>query len=49
MSLNKLSIGKVELKDKRVLIRTDFNVPLENGKITNNKRIVAAIPTIKVS
>lgn len=33
---NKLSIDDVELKDKRVLIRVDFNVPLEGGTITNN-------------
>ncbi|TFB02205.1 Phosphoglycerate kinase [Trichoderma ghanense] len=49
MSLsNKLSITDVDLKGKRVLIRVDFNVPLdENKKITNNQRIVGAIPTIK--
>ncbi|KAF8386064.1 pgk-1 [Pristionchus pacificus] len=47
MSLNKLSIDKVDLKDKRVLIRVDFNVPQKEGKITNNQRIVAAVPTIK--
>ena len=49
MSLsNKLSITDVELKDKRVLIRVDFNVPLDSDKnITNNQRIAGAIPTIK--
>lgn len=47
-SLNKLSIDKVDLKGKRVLIRVDFNVPQKDGKITNNQRIAAAIPTIKV-
>ncbi|KAI1296890.1 Phosphoglycerate kinase [Halotydeus destructor] len=47
MGLSKLSIDKVDLKDKRVLIRVDFNVPLKEGKITNNQRIVAAVPTIK--
>ncbi|KLJ09843.1 phosphoglycerate kinase, partial [Blastomyces silverae] len=49
MSLsNKLSITDVDLKGKRVLIRVDFNVPLdENKKITNTQRIVGALPTIK--
>ncbi|KAK6544422.1 phosphoglycerate kinase [Orbilia ellipsospora] len=49
MSLsNKLSITDLDLKDKRVLIRVDFNVPLdESKKITNNQRIVGALPTIK--
>ncbi len=45
--MNKKTIDQLELKDKRVIIRVDFNVPMKNGKITNNKRIVAAIPTIK--
>lgn len=49
MSLtNKLSIKDLDLKDKRVFIRVDFNVPLDaNKNITNNQRIVAALPTIK--
>jgi len=49
MSLSsKLSITDVDVKGKRVLIRVDFNVPLdENKKITNNQRIVGALPTIK--
>ncbi|CAJ0933834.1 unnamed protein product, partial [Mesorhabditis belari] len=47
MALNKLSIDKLDLSGKRVLIRVDFNVPLKEGKITNNQRIVAAVPTIK--
>ncbi|KAL4796385.1 phosphoglycerate kinase [Aspergillus venezuelensis] len=51
MSLtSKLSITDVDLKDKRVLIRVDFNVPLDkkdNTTITNPQRIVGALPTIK--
>ncbi|ERF75614.1 Phosphoglycerate kinase [Endocarpon pusillum Z07020] len=49
MSLsNKLAITDIDLKDKRVLIRVDFNVPLDSEKkVTNNQRIVGAVPTIK--
>ncbi|PBP24662.1 phosphoglycerate kinase [Diplocarpon rosae] len=49
MSLsNKLSITDVNLKDKRVLIRVDFNVPLDSDKkVTNTQRIAGAVPTIK--
>jgi len=46
--MNKLSIDKVELKGKRVLVRVDFNVPLdENLQITDDIRITSALPTIK--
>ncbi|CAB0043618.1 unnamed protein product [Trichogramma brassicae] len=47
MALNKLSIDKVDLTGKRVLIRVDFNVPMKEGKITNTQRIVAALDTVK--
>ncbi|XP_002736557.1 phosphoglycerate kinase 1-like [Saccoglossus kowalevskii] len=47
MALNKLGIDKVDVKDKRVIMRVDFNVPLKDGKISNNQRIVAALPSIK--
>ncbi|KAF9436955.1 phosphoglycerate kinase [Entomortierella beljakovae] len=43
----KLVIDQVDVNGKRVLMRVDFNVPFADGKISNNARIVAAIPTIK--
>jgi phosphoglycerate kinase len=51
MNLSKKSIADVDLKDKRVLIRVDFNVPQhkKTGEITNNQRIVGAMPTIKLA
>uniref|UniRef100_A0A2M3Z293 Phosphoglycerate kinase n=1 Tax=Anopheles braziliensis TaxID=58242 RepID=A0A2M3Z293_9DIPT len=47
MALNKLSIENVDLKGKRVFMRVDFNVPIKEGKITSNQRIVAALDSIK--
>uniref|UniRef100_A0A0V0G5S4 Phosphoglycerate kinase n=1 Tax=Triatoma dimidiata TaxID=72491 RepID=A0A0V0G5S4_TRIDM len=47
MALNKLAIDAVNLANKRVLMRVDFNVPLKEGKITNNQRIVAALDSVK--
>ncbi|VAX14875.1 Phosphoglycerate kinase [hydrothermal vent metagenome] len=45
--MNKLSIDQIDLKGKRVFIRVDFNVPLENGEVSDDTRIRKAIPTIK--
>ena len=47
MSLNKKSVDDINVKGKRVLVRCDFNVPLKNGVITDENRIVGALPTIK--
>ena len=47
MNYNKKSIEDIDVTGKRVLCRCDFNVPTKNGKITSDKRIVAAMPTIK--
>lgn len=47
MSLNKKSVDDINVKGLRVLVRCDFNVPLKEGKITDENRLVAALPTIK--
>lgn len=47
MGLNKKSVDDINVKGQRVLCRCDFNVPLKDGKITDENRLVAALPTIK--
>ena len=46
-ALNKMTVEDLEVSGKRVLVRCDFNVPLKDGVITSDKRIVASLPTIK--
>ena len=46
-ALNKKSVDDINVKGLKVLVRCDFNVPLQDGKITDENRIVAALPTIK--
>ena len=45
--LNKKSVDDINVKGKKVLVRCDFDVPLQDGKITDENRLVAALPTLK--